>query len=69
MQDKKNKEQRNKTLKAAGLLIATAVVAVMVYKSSGWKNMLKGHFGELWERSFFYIFFIINIFLHFKWKV
>jgi hypothetical protein len=47
MQDKKNKEQRNKTLKAAGLLIATAVVAVMVYKSSGWKNMLKGHFGEL----------------------
>lgn len=47
MQDKKNKEQRNKTLKAAGLLIATAFVAVMVYKSSGWKNMLKGHFGEL----------------------
>jgi len=45
IQEKKAKEQRNRTIKTAAVLLTTAAVALLVYKQSGWKNMLKGHFG------------------------
>lgn len=47
MEEKKQKEHTMKMLKTGAVLLTTAGVALLAYKYSGWKNLLKGHYGEL----------------------
>ncbi len=35
--------------KTAGLLVITAALGVVAYKYTGFKNIFKGNFGELWS--------------------
>ncbi len=47
IEEKKQQERRKKLIKTAAFLVATAGVAAVMYKYTGWRNVLKANFGEL----------------------
>ena len=63
MEKKKEQYRKVKMAKTAGLLLLTAVVGVAAYKYTGFKNIFKGNFGELWPIQIIYILFSTYILL------